>query len=163
MDKPIMPRLLNSPCSRAPGISCPPMFRMMMPNPIQIAKIRKTSPRGVRLRMNNFMAQCSLMKKAEPPPTRDVNRDSGTASANGGWLRRLVRLLRHTKSVIKHKPSKGKHSQNDAKKSHERLHEMVNNESDNSVNPRWQENSPNNAENSAQKSCRDNLHADVKK
>ena len=30
--------------------------------------------------------------KAEPPPTCDVNRDSGTASANGGWLRRLVRL-----------------------------------------------------------------------
>ena len=27
-------------------------------------------------------------KKAEPPPTRDVNRDSGTDSANGGWLRR---------------------------------------------------------------------------
>src|ERR1035441_1529454 len=34
-----------------------------------------------------------LTKKAEPPPTRDVNRDSGTASANGGWLRRLVRPL----------------------------------------------------------------------
>jgi hypothetical protein len=34
-----------------------------------------------------------LTKKAEPPPTRGVNRDSGTASANGGWLRRLVRLL----------------------------------------------------------------------
>ncbi len=34
---------------------------------------------------------CGLTKKAEPPPTRDVNRDSGTASANGGWLRRLVR------------------------------------------------------------------------
>ena len=32
-----------------------------------------------------------LTKKAEPPPTCDVNRDSGTASANGGWLRRLVR------------------------------------------------------------------------
>ena len=32
-----------------------------------------------------------LTKKAEPPPTRDVNRDSGTDSANGGWLRRLVR------------------------------------------------------------------------
>ena len=30
-------------------------------------------------------------EKAEPPPTRDVNRDSGTDSANGGWLRRLVR------------------------------------------------------------------------
>jgi len=27
-----------------------------------------------------------LTTKAEPPPTRDVNRDSGTASANGGWL-----------------------------------------------------------------------------
>jgi hypothetical protein len=38
----------------------------------------------------------SLTKKAEPPPTRDVNRDSGTASANGGWLRRLVRPHRHT-------------------------------------------------------------------
>ena len=34
---------------------------------------------------------CGLTKKAEPPPTRDVNRDSGTDSANGGWLRRLVR------------------------------------------------------------------------
>jgi len=34
---------------------------------------------------------CCLTKKAEPPPTRGVNRDSGTASANGGWLRRLVR------------------------------------------------------------------------
>ena len=32
-----------------------------------------------------------LTKKAEPPPTSGVNRDSGTASANGGWLRRLVR------------------------------------------------------------------------
>ena len=36
-------------------------------------------------------ARRCLTKKAEPPPTRDVNRDSGTASANGGWLRRLVR------------------------------------------------------------------------
>src|SRR5665213_2450912 len=35
--------------------------------------------------------ECGLTKKAEPPPTRGVNRDSGTASANGGWLRRLVR------------------------------------------------------------------------
>lgn len=32
-----------------------------------------------------------LTKKAEPPPTRDVNRDSGTDSANGGWLRQQVR------------------------------------------------------------------------
>jgi hypothetical protein len=36
-----------------------------------------------------------LTKKAEPPPTRDVNRDSGTESANGGWLRRLVRQRTH--------------------------------------------------------------------
>jgi len=35
---------------------------------------------------------CDPTKKAEPPPTRDVNRNSGTDSANGGWLRRLVRL-----------------------------------------------------------------------
>src|SRR5271169_2057074 len=40
-----------------------------------------------------------LTKKAEPPPTRDVNRDSGTASANGGWLRRLVRPQKRHKSM----------------------------------------------------------------
>ena len=38
---------------------------------------------------------CGLTKKAEPPPTRGVNRDSGTDSANGGWLRRLVRPHGH--------------------------------------------------------------------
>ena len=31
--------------------------------------------------------------KAEPQPTNDVNRASGTDSANGCWLRRLVRRL----------------------------------------------------------------------
>src|SRR5665213_1293056 len=41
---------------------------------------------GVRIKCGS-----RLTKKAEPPPTRDVNRDSGTDSANGGWLRRLVR------------------------------------------------------------------------
>jgi hypothetical protein len=42
-------------------------------------------------------AKCShgLTKKAEPPPTRDVNRDSGTDRANGGWLQRLVRPQNH--------------------------------------------------------------------
>src|SRR5664280_193030 len=30
--------------------------------------------------------------KAEPRPTKDVSRDSGTATANGRWFRRLVRL-----------------------------------------------------------------------
>ncbi len=38
-----------------------------------------------------YIASIRLTKKAEPPPTRDVNRDSGSDSANGGWLRRLVR------------------------------------------------------------------------
>src|SRR5271166_4473707 len=42
----------------------------------------------------------SLTKKAEPPPTRDVNRDSGTASANGGWLRRLVRRRHFDTSLV---------------------------------------------------------------
>jgi hypothetical protein len=45
--------------------------------------------------MFSSQAECGLTKKAEPPPTRDVNRDSGTASANGGWLRRLVRHMIH--------------------------------------------------------------------
>ena len=31
--------------------------------------------------------------KAEPRPTKDVNRDSGTATANGRWFRQLVRPL----------------------------------------------------------------------
>jgi len=44
-----------------------------------------------------------LTKKAEPPPTRDVNRDSGTDSANGGWLRRLVR--RHGHNYLGNLPS----------------------------------------------------------
>jgi hypothetical protein len=33
-----------------------------------------------------LIVSSGLTKKAEPPPTRDVNRDSGTDSANGGWL-----------------------------------------------------------------------------
>ena len=37
---------------------------------------------------------CRRTKNAEPPPTRGVNRDSGTDSANGGWLRRLVEQSR---------------------------------------------------------------------
>jgi hypothetical protein len=48
-----------------------------------------------------------LTKKAEPPPIRDVNRDSGTASANGGWLRRLVRrqhIYNKMKSLAVHPP-----------------------------------------------------------
>src|SRR5471032_3178876 len=43
--------------------------------------------------MKMYRGISNLTKKAEPPPTRDGNRDSGTASANGGWLRRLVRWL----------------------------------------------------------------------
>jgi len=58
-----------------------------------------------------------LTKKAEPPPTCDVNRDSGTASANGGWLRRLVRPLvchktnhRFIKNVINTTDTKTTHN-----------------------------------------------------
>jgi hypothetical protein len=46
---------------------------------------------AVRNRLNTdnktmYLIKRSMMptKKAEPPPTRGVNRDSGTASANGG-------------------------------------------------------------------------------
>jgi hypothetical protein len=40
---------------------------------------------------SNFLRHAlPLTKKAEPPPTRSVDRDSGTASAIGGWLQRLV-------------------------------------------------------------------------
>lgn len=40
------------------------------------------------------MCRC-LTYKVEPPPTRGVNRDSGTASANSGWLGRFVRQCCH--------------------------------------------------------------------
>src|SRR4051812_32063072 len=42
---------------------------------------------------NRFGRNMRMMPndQAEPPPTRDVNRDSGTDSANGGWLQRIVR------------------------------------------------------------------------
>jgi hypothetical protein len=49
--------------------------------------------------------RCGLTYEAEPPPTRDANRDSGTASANGGWLRRLVRRLVITQNSVKHSDS----------------------------------------------------------
>jgi hypothetical protein len=52
-----------------------------------------------------------LTKKAEPPPTRSVDRDSGTASAIGGWLQRLVRprnrdihnKIRQIPTLVNHK------------------------------------------------------------
>ena len=45
-------------------------------------------------------AQMRLTKKAEPPPIRDVNRDSGTDSANGGCLWRLVKPLIHATDLL---------------------------------------------------------------
>jgi len=33
------------------------------------------------------LLEIGLTKKVEPPPTRDVNHDSGTENTNGGWLR----------------------------------------------------------------------------
>ena len=61
-------------------------------------KSQKASSTMIRCWTVSFIG---LTKKAEPPPTRSVNRDSGTDSANGGWLRRLVRrLVSHTKSLL---------------------------------------------------------------
>ena len=52
---------------------------------------QKNATRG-RLMSYSAPSVCMVTRSnvAEPPPTRDVNRDSGTESANGGWLRRLV-------------------------------------------------------------------------
>src|ERR1017187_6853149 len=59
-----------------------------------------------RKRFYSCRAECQctrcLTKKAEPPPTRDVNRDSGTASANGGWLRRIVSRQQTQKDEASH-------------------------------------------------------------
>src|ERR1039458_9712187 len=54
--------------------------------------------------LNEFVRRLHGLRpneKAEPPPTRDVDRDSGTASANGGWLRRLVERSRCAGRTIK--------------------------------------------------------------
>jgi hypothetical protein len=60
----------------------------------------KITKKAKRAQHPSHKKQFFLTKKAEPPPTRDVNRDSGTASANGGWLRRLVRPLGHIISCV---------------------------------------------------------------
>jgi hypothetical protein len=39
------------------------------------------------------IAREKITWKTEPSPTRDMNRDSGTDRANGGWLRRLLRRI----------------------------------------------------------------------
>jgi hypothetical protein len=61
-------------------------------NATSVAKLPLSQGMGLRVLS---MRVVRLTKKAEPPPTRDVNRDSGTDSANGGWLRRLVRPHRN--------------------------------------------------------------------
>jgi len=56
--------------------------------------IESNKPMASRLEQSRYVLSISVSRltiKAEPPPTRDVNRDSGTDRANGGWLRRLVR------------------------------------------------------------------------
>src|SRR5271154_4202065 len=54
----------------------------------------KISPTSIRCWDFIFMfgVSCGLTKKAEPPPTRGVDCNR---SANGGWLRRLVRHHGH--------------------------------------------------------------------
>jgi hypothetical protein len=70
-------------------------------------KPHEATPASSRRILVGKRASSGLTKKAEPPPTRDVNpvkvrgptglyaRDSGTDRANGGWLRRLVRPHGH--------------------------------------------------------------------
>jgi len=54
--------------------------------------------------VKSHIVSCGLTKKAEPPPTRDVNRASETDRAKGGWLRRLVGigllLLRNIVNIL---------------------------------------------------------------
>jgi hypothetical protein len=63
-----------------------PNFRQTYSSQIELSK-----PFAAKPTSENLVARFGLTKKAEPPPTRGVNRDSGTDHANGGWLRRLVR------------------------------------------------------------------------
>ena len=62
-----------------------------MPQTKKAKNHQRASEPNQRMVMFRDITRVRLTKKAEPPPTRDVNRDSGTESANGGWLRRLVR------------------------------------------------------------------------
>jgi uncharacterized protein YneF (UPF0154 family) len=76
---------LTRPLKNSPGIN-PSLVR-----PLMLACGQTVYQTVCGVCQGNLHAVCCLTKKAEPPPTRGVNRDSGTASANGGWLRRLVR------------------------------------------------------------------------
>jgi hypothetical protein len=71
-----------------------PNFRQTCSSQIELSK-----PFAAKATSENLVARFGLTKKAEPPPTRGVNRDSGTDSANGGWLRRLVRHHGHRKGL----------------------------------------------------------------
>jgi hypothetical protein len=65
-------------------------------NPLRVLKLTnykgierlKSPQRNQRLKISSL--SCGLTKKAEPPPTRGVNRDSGTtaptAVGSGDWL-----------------------------------------------------------------------------
>ena len=56
-----------------------------IPNALNIPMIMRKIASMI---LKYFMRSRRLTKKAEPPPTCGENRDSGTDSANGGWLRR---------------------------------------------------------------------------
>ena len=56
-----------------------------------------------RMLVSSSWCECGLTWKAEPTPTRDVNRPAerdGTASANGGWLRGQVRPHGHISNQV---------------------------------------------------------------
>ena len=71
---------------------------------ISICELTLTPQRNTA--RQNPKTRCGLTKKAEPPPTRGVNRDSGTTSANGGWLRRLVRPHGHNHATSRKKSNR---------------------------------------------------------
>src|ERR1022692_116227 len=60
--------------------------------PAHLLKIGFSPDRLLNLVILDGHTQCGLTKKAEPPPTRDVNRDGRTTCAIPRWLGRFVRL-----------------------------------------------------------------------
>ena len=71
-------------------------------SPAAQSRTEHSAEQNTKRRDDFHVVHSRLTKKAEPPPTRDGNRDSGTDRANGGWLRRLVRRQnrRQLKSIV---------------------------------------------------------------
>ena len=79
-----------SSCSRAQSSinRCPRRRETMLKTMAKLTPRTAQMPNRIQISVSlndeiDVGIACGLTKKAEPPPTRDVNRDSGTASANG--------------------------------------------------------------------------------